>query len=220
MMEPEFWLERWQRGEIGFHQLSVQPALKTHWPRVSVAPGDTVLVPLCGKSVDMVWLAELGYRVVGAELSEQAVDAFFSELGVTPDVRTAGEHTIKSSGAISIWCGDFFALDPQALPKIDAVYDRAALVAMPPELQPRYAAKVAELMPQSAQALLIGLDYNETEMRGPPFAVSQSRVRALFDDAFDIDLLDARDGLAKSDHLAKRGVTRLEEATYLMTRRA
>ena len=198
----------------------VQPALRTHWPRLNVAKGASVLVPLAGKSIDMAWLADEGFRVVGAELSELAVDEFFAERGVTPEVRTEDAFRVKSSGPIELWCGDFFALDARKLPNLDALYDRAAFVAMPPELQPRYAAKLAELMPNGAPGLLIGLDYNSDEMSGPPFSIPQPRVHELLSASFDIDVLDARDGLTKSEHLAKRGITRLEEASYLLKRHA
>lgn len=219
-MDHGFWLERWHNGEIGFHQPKVQPALQAHWPRLALGTDATVLVPLCGKSIDMMWLAERGHRVIGAELSETAVSNFFSEQNVAPAERLDGNFNVQSAGGVEIWCGDFFALDGHALPKIEAVYDRAALVALPPAMQPRYAQKIAELLPNGGQLLLIGLDYNPSEMSGPPFSVPEARVRELFCDHFDIDVLDKRDGLTKSEHLAKRGITRLEEATYLMKRRA
>ncbi len=219
-MTPDFWLERWRNREIGFHMPQVQPALRTHWPRLNLAKGATVLVPLAGKSIDMAWLAGEGYRVIGAELSEIAVDEFFAEQSVTPDVRMDGAFKIKSSGAIEMWCGDFFALEAAKLPRLDALYDRAAFVALPPGMQPRYAEKIAELMPNGAPGLLIGLDYNTSEMSGPPFAIPQTRVRELLSPSFDIEVLDARDGLTKSEHLAKRGITRLEEASYLLKRHA
>jgi thiopurine S-methyltransferase len=219
-MEPNFWLERWQKHEIGFHQASVQPALQKFWPRLAVAKGATVFVPLCGKTLDMAWLADGGYRVVGAELSELAIDEFFAERGVTPDVKTVDAFKVKTEGAIELWCGDFFALDPAQLPVLDALYDRAAFVAMPPAMQPAYAKKLGELLPASAPGLLLGLDYNTAEMSGPPFAIPQAHVHELLSADFDIELLDARDGIAKSEHLAKRGLTRLEEASYLLKRRA
>lgn len=219
-MDRTFWLERWHRREIGFHHDKVQPALETYWPGLNVAKGATVLVPLAGKSLDMVWLKELGYRVVGVELSEMAVAEFFAERGVTPSIRKDGPFTVSFSDQIELWCGDFFALNRSDLPRIDAAYDRAALVAMPDDMQPRYAAKLAELMPEGAPVLVVGLDYNQNEMKGPPFAIPQADMRALFESDFTIELLGVRDGLAKSDHLAKRGVTRLEEATYLLKRRA
>ena len=219
-MEPQFWQDRWHKGEIGFHQAEPQAALLRHWPGLNIAKGSTVFVPLCGKSVDMLWLAEQGHRIVGAELSELAVDAYFAERGLTPGVRQSGGFTVKSSGVYELWCGDFFALATNDLPPIAATYDRAALVAMPPELQPRYSAKLAELTPAHAPALLIGLDYSPQEMEGPPFAVPQTRVRELMAPHFSVDVLEVRDGLATSEHLKKRGVTRLEEATYLLRRTA
>ena len=219
-MDPNFWLERWQKSEIGFHANDVQPALAMHWARLGLGKGARVLVPLCGKSLDMVWLAEQGHAVVGAELSELAVDSFFAEQKLTPTVQSNDGFTVKSAGPYELWCGDFFALPHPHIQPIDAIYDRAALVAMPPALQPGYAAKLAELAAPSTQALLIGLDYNTVEIAGPPFSTPQSQVRTLFEPAFNVTVLDARDGLTKSEHLIKRGVTRLEEATYLMQRTA
>jgi len=219
-MDPSFWLERWQKNEIGFHAPKVQPALAKHWPALNAAKGATVFVPLAGKSLDMAWLASQGHRVIGAELSELAVDQFFTENGLVPALRTVRSFKVKSADGIEIWCGDFFALSRDDLPALDAAYDRAALVAMPPELQPRYAAKMAELMPAGTPTLLIGLDYDPQEMQGPPFNIAQSRVRELYEATFDITVIEAKDGLAKSDHLAKRGVTWLEEASYLLRRKA
>ncbi len=219
-MDPDFWLDRWEKNQIGFHAPRVQPALAKHWPRLDLKPGGTILVPLAGKSLDMWWLAEQGFRVIGVELSPVAIDAFFNERGIVADVRKFGAFTVHSAGAIELWCGDFFALEAQVLPPIGALYDRAALVAMPPEMQPAYAGKLAELMPINTTALLIGLDYNREEMSGPPFAIPQAEVRALFGLHFTVDMLDVRDGLTSSEHLRQRGITRLEEATYLLRRRA
>ena len=219
-MDRTFWIERWQKHDIGFHQPKFQPALTKHWPAVNVAKGATVLVPLAGKSLDMVWLAEQGHRVVGVELSELAVAEFFAERGQHPSVRRDGQFNVSFSDQIEIWQGDFFALSADDLPPIDAAYDRAALVAMPGDMQKRYAAKLAELVPANAPVLLVGLDYNQNEMQGPPFALPQSEIRTLLGPQFTVDVLDVRDGLTTSQHLIKRGVTRLEEATYLLKRRA
>ncbi len=219
-MDRTFWLERWQRGEIGFHTPNVQPPLVKFWPRLDVAKGAMVFVPLAGKSVDMVWLAEQGYRVVGVELSELAIEEFFKALNVRPSVRQVGKFSVTWSGAIELWRGDFFDLSASELPPLDAAYDRAAFVAMPDDMQRRYANKLAELMPAGAPVLLIGLDYDPREMKGPPFPIPHSDVESLLGGNFSIDVLDSRDGLAKSEHLKKRGVTRLEEVTYLLRRKA
>jgi thiopurine S-methyltransferase len=219
-MDHNFWLKRWQANEIGFHGADVQPALAKHWSKLDAPKGARVFVPLCGKSVDMVWLASQGLMVVGAELSEVAIDAFFAEHGLVPHTREEDAFKIKSAGAFELWCGDFFALEREKLGSVPFAYDRAALVAMPPDMQQRYAKKMAGLMPAHSKTLLVGLAYNQGEMNGPPFSVPRERVRELFDPAFDVSVIDARDGLAKGDHLAKRGVTWLEEATYLLRRKA
>lgn len=218
-MDAEFWLERWQKNEIGFHSATLQPALLEHWKALDLPKGARVLVPLCGKSLDMVWLANQGCKVVGAELSEVAIEAFYADNKLTPQVKTMDGFTVRNAKSFELWCGDFFALKRADI-NCTAAYDRAALVAMPPELQPRYAAKMAELMPAEGQVLLVGLDYNPSEMNGPPFSIPQARVHELFGKDFDVTVLDARNGLTKSEHLAKRGITRLEEATYLLRRRA
>ena len=219
-MNPTFWLERWQKNEIGFHQDKVQPALIKHWPGLKVAKGARVFVPLCGKSLDMEWLAAQGHNIIGAELSEAAIDSFFIGCGLTPSTENIGAFKVKRSGPYEMWCGDFFALSRETFQDVPAAYDRAALVAMPPDMQARYAVKFAELMPANSQTLLIGLDYNSNEMKGPPFAIPRDATNALFKDHFEVSLIEARDGLTKSEHLAKRGITRLEEASYLLRRRA
>jgi thiopurine S-methyltransferase len=217
-LEPSFWLERWQKNEIGFHAEAVQPALIKHWPALGVAEGARVLVPLCGKSLDMLWLAQQGLHVAGAELSAIAVRDFFAEHGITPKVREHGGFEVSTADAIELWCGDFFALDARAM-NVTAAYDRAALVALPPSMQQRYAAKMAELMPRASKVLLISLDYDPQEMQGPPHNISQDRVRELFADKFEVALLEALRGPPRTDHLRNRGVTWLEEASYLLVRK-
>lgn len=218
MMDPKFWLERWQKDEIGFHSPDVQPALVKHWAALDVPKGTRVFVPLCGKSLDMVWLEQQGFCVVGSELSAVAVRDFFAERSLTPKVREEGGFEVSTAGACELWCGDFFALKPKSV-NATVAYDRAALVAMPPAMQPRYASQMADLLPRGAKVLLVGLDYNPDEMQGPPFNISQARVRELVQAHFDVAVLDVRDGLTKSEHLKKRGITRLEEASYLLVRK-
>lgn len=217
-MDPKFWLERWQKSEIGFHADDVQPALVKHWSLLEVPKGARVLVPLCGKSLDMVWLEQNGFHVVGAELSAIAVRDFFLERKVAPKLREVRGFEVSSAGSCEIWCGDFFGLDARDV-LATAAYDRAALVAMPPDMQQRYAAKMAELLPRGGKVLLVGLDYDPAQMQGPPFNISQDWVRDLFGKNFDVSVVDARDGLTKSEHLKKRGITWLEEASYLLVRK-
>lgn len=218
-MEHQFWNDRWQSGEIGFHKGEVHDLLAKHWPSLGLAPGSEVFVPLCGKSLDMVWLSEQGHRVVGAELSDVAVDAFFAERGLEPKVETLGGFQVKSAGAYEIWQGDFFDLPPRAVKGAVAVYDRASLVAFPPAAQPRYAAKLGELAPQAAAIVIIGLSYPPNQIQGPPFSVPLARMADLFSRTFLIKLLESRDGLEQSQNLKQRGLTVLEECLYVLRRK-
>lgn len=217
-MEPSFWLDRWQKNEIGFHAEQVQPALIKHWPSLGIAKGARVLVPLCGKSLDMIWLAQQELNVAGVELSAIAVRDFFAENGIAPKQREHAGFEISTADAIELWCGDFFALNPREV-KAAAAYDRASLVALPPAMQQRYAQKMAELMPRGSKVLLISLDYDPNEMQGPPHNISGARVRELFSAHFDVTLLEALGGPPRTDHLRNRGVTWLEEASYLLVRK-
>lgn len=207
-MDHNFWIERWNKHEIGFHQGDFDPALEKYWSRLNVPAGARVFVPLCGKSLDMVWLAQNGHAVVGAELSERAVDDFFGERGLRPQVRHEAGFTIKSSGPYEIWCGDFFELPQAAVKDVGGVYDRAALIALPTDMQRRYAAKMKALLPR-APILLITIDYDQGEMSGPPFATSQKTVDELFADHYDVEELVTKDVLAGHPHFQQRGITAL-----------
>jgi thiopurine S-methyltransferase len=131
-MEEEFWLERWDRGQIGFHQREVNPDLRRSWPDLGLAPGDPVFVPLCGKSRDMGWLRSQGHPVLGVELSPRAVSDFFSESGLEPEWRRHRKLRVAEAGGVRIHQGDFFDLTAEDLAGVGAVYDRAALIALPP----------------------------------------------------------------------------------------
>lgn len=217
-MEADFWIERWERGEIGFHRSNVHDFLPKHWPALGLAAGSTVFVPLCGKSQDMVWLAAQGHRVVGVELSPLAVDAFFREQGLEAEVRPAGTLAVWSAGPFEIWCGDIFALPAEAVCDVAAVYDRAALVAFPASLQARYAETLAYLLPKSAPVLVVSLSYPQGQITGPPFSTPPEQVKALFGATYEITVAETRDGLEESQNLKARGVTELDEACYILKR--
>src|SRR5450830_515489 len=210
-MDSQFWRERWARNQIGFHLPEVNPYLQRHWPLLALAQGAKVLVPLCGKSLDLVWLASQGHRVLGVELSEQAVDAFFSEQGLTP--------RIGQRGVIKVWCGDFFALDADALRDCTAVYDRAALIALPPLMRARYIEHLNVLLAAGCKGLLITLDYDQTQKAGPPFAVTDDEVKLLLGAHWALEVLEEQDVLGESWKFVQDGVTRLEERVYQLTRR-
>jgi thiopurine S-methyltransferase len=214
-MEHEFWLKRWKTQDIGFHQPQFDPALDKFWSRLAVPAGARVFVPLCGKSLDMQWLAERGHAVVGAELSEQAVDEFFAERDLVPNVRREGGFIVKSSGPYEIWVGDFFALPPSAVAGVAGIYDRAALVALPADMQRRYADKLKALLP-TAPILLITIDYDQREMDGPPFATSPKMIDDLFLDRYERVDLVSKDVLAGHPRFQQRGLTALTGAVFLL----
>jgi len=214
-MDKEFWHERWQRNEIGFHRESIHPALARHWPRVSADPDAPVLVPLCGKSLDMYWLAEQGHPVVGIELDRRAVEAFFDEAGLSPSVDESGPLAAFSAGRITLFAGDFFDFAPPS--RFSVFYDRAALIALPPEMRAAYADHLATLLEPGATGLLITLEYPQKAMPGPPFSVMPQEVHAY--PAFDFECLQRDDVLDAHQRFAEKGLPWLREAVYTAHRR-
>jgi thiopurine S-methyltransferase len=217
-MEPKFWQERWARNQIGFHLPEVNPYLQRHWPKLALAEGAKVLVPLCGKSLDLMWLASCGHRVLGVELSEQAVQAFFSEQGLVPRISQRGVFKVYQADLIEVWCGDFFALDAEALADCSALYDRAALIALPPLMRAQYAEHLNALLRPGCQGLLITLDYDQTQKAGPPFAVTDDEVKVLLGSHWTVQVVEEQDILGESWKFVQDGVTRLEERVYQLTR--
>ncbi|MGY2401607.1 thiopurine S-methyltransferase [Pseudomonas sp. SDO5271_S396] len=218
-MEPKFWHERWARNQIGFHLPEVNPYLQRHWPQMALAMGAKVLVPLCGKSLDLVWLASQEHRVMGVELSESAVDAFFNEQGLVPKISLTGAFKVYQADSIEVWCGDFFALDAAALSDCTALYDRAALIALPPLMRAQYVGHLNTHLPAGCQGLLVTLDYDQTQKAGPPFAVTDEEVRMLLGERWALEVLEEQDILGASWKFVQDGVTRLEEHVYQLEKR-
>lgn len=218
-MQADFWHERWEKGEIGFHQADYNQYMQDFIERLGVRPGAQILAPLCGKSLDMLWLAEQGYCVTGIEISELAVKDFFVENSLSYHIdRGSGVDTFRGE-QICILCTDFFSLEKQDLPAIDAVYDRAALVALPPDMRQDYARHLAQLMESEVRSLLVTLDYPTEQMRGPPFSVTAEEVRQLFSEQYCVESLHAEDCLAREPRFRKKGLTYLTEQVYLLQKK-
>jgi thiopurine S-methyltransferase len=218
-VEANFWQQRWRDGQIGFHQDRVTPLLEQYWDALGLPAGSRVFVPLAGKSLDMLWLAGRGHRVLGVELSPIAVRQFFDENGLRPDVTESphGRHYV--AGEIELVLGDAFALDAGALADCAAVYDRAALIALPAEMRKRYADELYSKLPAGCRSLLITLEYPQQEKEGPPFSVEENEVRALFGRDWGIDTLERRDILATQPSFIAQGVSALHTAAYRLDRR-
>lgn len=218
-MNREFWLQRWARGEIGFHQPNVNVYLQRYWSLLAVPAGATVLVPLCGKSQDMAWLLAQGYSVLGVEISRQAVVQFFRENDLQLKYKHRPFFIRYYSTGIDLLVGDIFDLEPNAADPIGAVYDRAALVALPPAMRLRYAEHLAVLLRPGAQMLLITFEYDQKQMPGPPFAVLESEVHDLYHENFRLDALGTAAALTSYPRFRERGLTSLNEKVYRLTRR-
>lgn len=191
-MDADFWHRKWERNDIGFHNSEAHPLLVAHFAALALPKGSRVLLPLCGKTRDIHWLLAAGYRVAGAELSRIAVEQLFAELGVAPDVAEAGALCRYSAPGIDIFAGDIFALSRDRLGPVDAVYDRAALVALPAETRGRYAAHLAAITGRAPQ-LLISFDYDQSLLEGPPFSVTGEEIARLYRDTYQPTLLAEAD---------------------------
>ena len=202
-MEHEFWHARWAKNEIGFHQGTVNQYLYDHWSEFAGKSTDAVFVPLCGKAHDMWWLHDRGHPVLGVELSDIACKDFFAEANEKASVHPGEPFTTLRHDDLEIWCCDFFQLVPDDLRPVRLVYDRAALIAMPPEMRREYVEHLTAIMPDEARILLITLDYDGSEMQGPPFNVPDSEVFQLFGEDYDIRHI-LRNDLAKDDLFVKR----------------
>lgn len=217
-MDPNFWLERWARKETGFHQQHTNEYLQRYWPQLAVPEGTTVFVPLCGKSLDMLWLHRQGYPVLGVEVARAAVSGFFEEWRADVQVTSLGVFERWNAGGeqgITVLCGDFFELASPLMAHVGAVFDRAALIALPPQMRRSYARKLLEILPAQIPMLLITLDYRQDEMSGPPFAVGDREVRELFGTS-RVECLDEVDvtASAESERFRQRGVSRMLERVY------
>jgi len=184
-MEAEFWHQRWGRGEIGFHQNEVNPMLAEHFQQLALAAGSRVFIPLCGKSLDMVWLLAQGYQVVGAELSELAVRELFETLNIQPEINSVGSVKHYKGEGIDIYVGDIFDLTKGVIGQVDAVYDRAAMVALPDQVRARYSAHLLQLT-EVAPQLLITYSYDQALLAGPPFSISAEEVSQHYGDCYRI----------------------------------
>lgn len=213
MRDPEFWHGKWASNRIGFHLEDVNPLLIEYWKKTNPNYEDKILVPLCGKSEDLVWLASKHEDVQGVELSKIAVRAFFAEHFYTPMVTSInGQHELYQFDELSIYAGDFFTAPVQSA---DIIYDRAALVALPEEMRAEYALRIKSLLNPGGRILLVTLDYVQEEMAGPPFSVTEQEVNRLFGE-YKITKLNRDEAGENHPKIAQKGLTRFAEEVYLI----
>jgi thiopurine S-methyltransferase len=210
-VDAAFWHDRWQRNQIGFHEPTVNPLLVAYFEHLSLPAGSRLFIPLCGKTLDIHWLLSRGYRVAGAELSEIAVQQLFADLGLMPHTVTLGNITRYSAPGLDIFLGDIFNVARSELGEVDAVYDRAALIALPEQLRTRYAQNLAQITDRASQ-LLICVNYEQHLIAGPPFSVDAAEVARLYQSTYDLTALGSADipGGLKGKYAATEDVWLLE----------
>jgi thiopurine S-methyltransferase len=217
-VQPDFWHDRWRTAQVGFHQSAVDRNLIRHWRDLVLPKAARVLVPLCGKSLDLLWLREQGHQVVGVELSDVALQAFFAENGIAARRLALPRFDCYGTEKLQCFRGDLFDLDTNQLGRVEAVYDRAALISWSPVLRDRYVDHLVALTGSGAQILLITLEYRQAEMKGPPFAVDSEEVHRLFSRHHSIIELARCDVLSSESRMRARGLTSLTEVCYRITR--
>lgn len=226
-MEITFWLERWNNDQTGFHQQTINPYLQYFYgekgPATEQREALKVFVPLCGKSKDMLWLSQNNYKVFGVECSDRAVKDFFEENALNYRYAEKDQHALYQSSdlpsIIEVFQGDFFELQSSDLDDVTDIFDRASLVALPVEMRQQYADKMAELQKPGVRTLLVSLTFDQSEMNGPPFSVTEEEVHALYSKNFSIQKLLFKDVIEEEEGLKKRGLTALVETVYKLVRK-
>ena len=191
-MDAEFWQQKWDSNAIAFHKSEPNPILVEHWRELALTPGSRVFVPLCGKTLDIGWLLAQGYRVVGAELVESAIEQLFDELGIGPEITETGALKHYRAPNLDIFVGNIFDVSDGVLGPVDGIYDRAALVALPDDMRVRYTAHLMTITNHAPQ-LLITFSYDQRLMDGPPFSISTAEVKQHYGDRYRLSLVESHD---------------------------
>ncbi len=215
-MDANFWIKAWEEGRTAFHQEHYHDKLLQYFPALSPKKEQKVLVPLCGKTKDLLWLQGLNLQVHGVELHEKAVEAFFAENNLSPVQRTVEKNFIQYSYKnITISVGDFFKFGTED--SYDLVYDRASLVALPHQMRKNYAERIQKLLKPSGKCLLIAYEYDQTKMDGPPFSVDTNEIHALYQEQFKIELMESMDATKEGVRLSS--VAGLQQKIYILEKK-
>ncbi len=210
-MDQSYWLDRWTNKQIGFDQPAPNPLLQTHFEKLKLEHDNKVFVPLTGKTIDVAWLLDQGYRVVGCELSEVAVRELFDLLNLEPKISEWKFGKIFSNDSITIFVGDFFELTANDIGQIDGIYDRASMVALPAEMRKDYAHHLLSIT-RNAPQLLIVFDYDQQLVPGPPFSISDDEIETHYSNVYSIKILEKR-----SMPVGIKGIAPATEYAWLLT---
>jgi len=217
-MEKSFWLKNWEENQIGFHMSSFNELLLAHIEKFNLKKESTIFVPLCGKSLDLIYLAKLGHRVIGVELSEKAVNDFFTENNLDFEKKKNGRYICKNL-KIDIIQGDFFEVSPEIIGPIDFIYDRASLIALPEEMRARYSKVIEKITKTDSQTLLITTEYDHPALIGPPFSVKEEEVNKLYKDKFEIIVLQRLEKEIAGPRFQEAGLKTSSRAVYRLIRK-
>lgn len=216
MNDTTDWIQRWKDGKIGWHRDQVNSKLIEFIDCLRLNQGDTIFVPLCGKSADMVYLLKQGFKVIGVELSQLAIKHFFSENNLDYTLKRTSLFSLYQADNITLYCGDYFALDKSMLKSVSAVYDRAALIALPIDLRAKYAQHLYSIILNDCRVLLLTLNYPQSQMSGPPYAVNEAEVLSLFSKGFEYQQLQCFNDIKNEPKFLHAGVEFIEKATYCL----
>lgn len=216
-MEIEFWEQRWDLDQTAFHLPTVNPYLVSLLEKFKIVSPSQIFIPLCGKSLDISWLASHGYAVIGVECSKKAIHEFFQEQNIKSETNDISNFKTYQAKNIQLLQGDFFDLDQKLLKDVSLVYDRASLIALPADKRKQYIKLLNNTLPNTAQILLITLEYDQNIMSGPPFSVSDSEVKQLYQGKYDIELLHEEDVIEGHQNFKQRGLGYLYERVYKLS---
>jgi len=209
-MDTEFWQNAWDKSdEPGWQQKSPNALMKSYWASCGAMAGESVFIPLCGRSPDISWLLDFGHHIIGVDLAGAALEQFCSESGLAVTTEEHGEFTVYKAPRLTLYAGDFFSLPAGALGDVSRVYDRASIVAMPPHMRQRYVSKLRSLTPTDAEIFTIAMTYDQKKMKGPPFSVDDAELQSFFADGYEIAVLGREIG-----DMRRRGLDYLEETAY------
>jgi len=209
-MDIDFWKDKWEKNIIGFHLSEVNPLLVKYYEQLSLEKNARLFLPLCGKTKDISWLLSKGHSIVGVEFSELAIKQLFDELQVEPKITQHEDLKLYSAQGLDIFVGDFFKLNTSLIGMVDAIYDRAALVALPSSIREKYSIHLKDITKEAPQ-LLVTFMYDQNLLKGPPFSVSNDEVYNHYEKQYNIVLLDNLNEKFKGKIDAKESVWLLKK---------
>jgi len=210
------WLKFWENNETNWHGDNVTQELIEYFELFELEPRDKVFVPLCGKSLDMLYIMNQGFSVIGVEISEIGVRQFFNENNLTYKITKVDDFDLYSTENLEIYCGDFFALTSKHLNMVKSVFDRKSLIALEPEVRQKYVKHLNDIISLGARILLVTLQYPQHQMSGPPFSVNKSEVESLFSMTFESRELRSFNDIENGSKLERAGVDYINNAAYCL----